>query len=177
MLIMADEPNKEIGYYGSAVTVDYARTVMQEILPELGYYPSYSEEEGSSRNVTIPLVQAADVSSAQATMQALGLTCEVVGSGDTVLAQCPTTGSTVAPGGKVILYTEAGYTAETVTVPNLIGLSPADANAALTNLGLNYAAIGASADSATVQSQSIAADTTVDRGTSIVLTLSVTPSE
>lgn len=179
MLIMADEPNKEIGYYGSAVTVDYARTVMKEILPELGYYPSYSEEEGSSRNVTIPLVQAADVSSAQATMQALGLTCEVVGSGDTVLAQCPTTGSTVAPGGKVILYTEAGYTAETVTVPNLIGLSPADANAALTNLGLNYAAIGASADSegATVQSQSIAADTTVDRGTSIVLTLSVTPSE
>ncbi len=45
MLIQADYPNPEIGYYGSAVVVPYAREIMENILPEMGFYPSYTEEE------------------------------------------------------------------------------------------------------------------------------------
>lgn len=55
----------------------------------------------------------------QATLEQMGLTYEVVGSGSTVVSQSPTTGTSVAQGpGKVLLYTEQTTTRDLVTVPN-----------------------------------------------------------
>ncbi len=173
MLIQADYPNPEIGYYGSTVVVPYAREVMEEILPYMGYYPEYDDEEYASASVSVPLVQDADLASAEATLTDLGLTYEVVGSGSTVVSQSPSTGTSIAKGGKVILYTEANAGSDLVEVPNLIGLTLTQANETLSYYGLNYVSTGASADSssATVQYQSETAGTQVQRGTCITLTL------
>ena len=81
MLIMADEPDNSIAYYGSTVVVPYARTVMSEILPYLGFYPEYTDEEYADRNVTVPLVQEKSLDSATATLDDMGLSYEVVGEG------------------------------------------------------------------------------------------------
>lgn len=173
LLIQADYPNPEIGYYGSTVVVPYARDVMEKILPYQGYYPSYSDEEYAEMNVSVPLLQDASLESAKASLTELGLTCEVVGEGTTVQSQSPTTGTTVAKGCKVILYTDGNVTRDLVSVPNLDGMTLSQANETLSYYGLNYAVIGASADSAgaLVRGQSEKPDAKVPKGTSITLTL------
>ena len=62
-----------------------------------------------------------------------------------------------------------------VEVPNLVGLSAAEANTALTQLGLNIVTMGASSDNADakVQFQSEPAGTSVEVGTVINLTMSI----
>lgn len=175
MLIIADEPDNIINYYGSAVVTPYAKTVMSEILPYLGFYPEYTDEEYADRNVTVPLVQEKSLDSATATLDDMGLSYEVVGEGSSVVSQCPKTGSVIEKGGTVILYTEENTEPEVVEVPNLIGLSAAEANTALTQLGLNIVTMGASSDNADakVQFQSEPAGTSVEVGTVINLTMSI----
>lgn len=176
MLIMADEPNKEIGYYGSQVVVPYARDIMEEILPAMGFYPEYSDGEDTDSTVTVPYLQSADITSAESTLAQLGLTYEVVGDGTTVASQSPSTGTSVTKGGKVILYTEVGgNSGDTIEVPNLVGMTAAEANETMTYYDLNYAIVGSSASEsgALVQYQSEEAGTVVPRGTAITLTLSV----
>lgn len=176
MLIMADEPNKEIGYYGSQVVVPYARDIMEEILPAMGFYPEYSDGEDTDSTVTVPYLQSADVTSAESTLAQLGLTYEVVGDGTTVASQSPSTGTSVTKGGKVILYTEVGgNSGDTIEVPNLVGMTAAEVNETMTYYDLNYAIVGSSASEsgALVQYQSEEAGTVVPRGTAITLTLSV----
>lgn len=176
MLIMADEPNKEIGYYGSQVVVSYARDIMEEILPAMGFYPEYSDGEDTDSTVTVPYLQSADITSAESTLAQLGLTYEVVGDGTTVASQSPSTGTSVTKGGKVILYTEVGgNSGDTIEVPNLMGMTAAEVNETMTYYDLNYAIVGSSASEsgALVQYQSEEAGTVVPRGTAITLTLSV----
>ena len=176
MLIMADEPNKEIGYYGSQVVVPYARDIMEEILPAMGFYPEYSDGEDTDSAVTVPYLQSADITSAESTLAQLGLTYEVVGDGTTVASQSPSTGTSVTKGGKVILYTEVGgNSGDTIEVPNLVGMTAAEVNETMTYYDLNYAIVGSSASEsgALVQYQSEEAGTVVPRGTAITLTLSV----
>ena len=166
---------KIINYYGSAVVTPYAKTVMSEILPYLGFYPEYTDEEYADRNVTVPLVQEKSLDSATATLDDMGLSYEGVGEGSSVVSQCPKTGAVIEKGGKVILYTEENTEPEVVEVPNLIGLSAAEANTALTQLGLNIVTMGASSDNADakVQFQSEPAGTSVEVGTVINLTMSI----
>jgi stage V sporulation protein D (sporulation-specific penicillin-binding protein) len=175
ILIMADEPDTEINYYGSYVCAPYAAAVMEEALQYLGYYPEYTEEEYAELDVTVPLLIDTDVQTAQSTLDELGLQYDIVGEGTNVVGQCPMTGATVSAGGKVIIYTESDYTAKYVTVPDLSGYTPRDANLALTNLGLNYLATGASSDrtDVTVQTQSVEAGAEVPVGTVIQLTYAV----
>lgn len=175
MLIIADEPDNSINYYGSSVCVPYARTVMSEVLPYLGFYPEYTDEEYAERNVTIPLMLEKSLESAKSTLDDMDLTYEVIGEGNRVLSQCPKTGSVIEKGGKVILYTEEDVEPEVVEVPNLIDMTAAEANTALTQLGLNIVTLGASSENADakVQFQSEDAGTSVEVGTVISLTLSI----
>ena len=171
MLILADEPNPDINYYGSVVVAPYARAILEEALPYLGYYPEYTSEEYAKLDVTIPLLRDASISSAKETLDALGLQCEIKGNGDTVAGQCPETGSTVSAGGKVILYTEENYEPELIEVPNVVNYSANDASEVLTASGFNYVSLGASTDRADVSvgEQSVQAGSFVEVGTVIQL--------
>ncbi|MBP0974131.1 MAG: PASTA domain-containing protein [Oscillospiraceae bacterium] len=174
MLIMADDPQGG-NYYGSVVVAPYARAIMEEALPYLGYYPEYTEEQFKHLDVSVPLLMGEQLSVAQNALDTLGLNYEVKGEGEYVVGQCPITGTNVSAGGTVVLYTEEGYAAEQVEVPDLIGYSADEANTLLTNLGLNYVAIGASSSrsDARVSEQSIEPGTMEDVGTVIRLTYRV----
>lgn len=172
LLLMADEPTNSIGYYGSKVTAPYARTIMEEALPYLGYYPEYTAEEYAKLDVTVPLLRDSSVAQARETLDALGLKYDVRGSGDTITGQCPLTGSTISSGGRVILYTQEDYQPEQVEVPDVVNYTASDAAQALTNAGLNYVTVGASTDRSDVlvQMQSVEPGMMADVGTVVQLT-------
>jgi len=174
LLIMVDEPMSG-EYYGSKVAVPCSRKVMEEVLPYLGYYPEYTEEEAENLDVIIPLVEDLSVEEAKTMIEKEGLTCEIVGEGTTVVGQMPITATTVSQGGIVVLYTENNYSPEYVEVPEMRGYTVDDSNYIMTSYGLNFVAKGAATDnaSAVVQSQSEAAGKKVPRGTVIELTFGV----
>jgi len=170
MLIMADEPTTG-EYYGSVVAVPCARSILEEVLPYLGYYPEYTDDELETLDTTVPSVEGTTLYNAESTLEELGLEYQVVGNGDMVVTQVPTSGNSIAKGGKVVLYTEANSEQEFVEVPNLVGSSLTQANQLLSSLGLNYVTTGASAEreDATVYSQSYAEGERVPVGTIIEL--------
>jgi stage V sporulation protein D (sporulation-specific penicillin-binding protein) len=174
LLVLADMPNKNIGYYGSVVAVPTARDILTDVLPYLGYSPQYTDEEVEDLDVKIPLLEG-PIDDAKKTLSDLGVECEIIGSGIEVVAQSPVTGSSIAKGGKVYLYTEKGHTVEYTEVPNLIGVSPSFANEQLTYCDLNFVAKGASIkrDDAVVSSQNIEPYTKVPKGTAIEIELTV----
>ncbi len=174
LLVLADMPDKSIAYYGSQVAVPTARDILTDVLPYLGISPEYSDDELENLDVKIPILEGS-IDEAKATLDGLGMTYEVIGSGIEVVAQSPVTGTSVAKGGCVYLYTEADNTAEYTTVPNLQYLSPETANETLTYNELNYVTRGASAtrSDAIVNSQSIQPGTQVPKGTCIELELIV----
>lgn len=170
LLVLADMPNADIGYYGSVVAVPTARHIFEDVLPYLGYYPTYTDEEIEELDVKIPLLEGS-ISDAKDTLDGLGVTYEIIGNGIEVVAQSPQTGSSVAKGGCVYLYTEKGNNVEYAVVPDLKYSSPEVANESIAYCHLNYVAKGASVkkSNAVVNSQSIPAGTRVPFGTTIEL--------
>lgn len=168
LLIMADEPNKNITYYGATVVVPYSRRVLEKALPYLGIYPEYSAEEEAHKDVSVPLLIDTPTANAMEKLKDIGLNCEVVGDGSTVLTQMPVTGTPVAKGGTVVLYTNK-TTPEPVTVPSVINCTLAQANEILTEAKLNYVSKGSLHQDAIVLLQSQPAGSTVEPWTVITL--------
>ncbi len=144
MLVMVDEPRNG-KYYGSAVAAPVVSQTLTEVLPYLGYYAEYSEEDISNLDVNVPNVTGSSVESAKSTIEALELEAEVIGSGDTVIRQMPSDQSAMPKGCTVMLYTEEGAEPEYVTVPDLTGKSLESATDTLSRLGLNLKPLGGAA--------------------------------
>lgn len=144
MLVMIDEPTNGL-YYGSAVAAPVVSEVFTEILPYLGYYAQYSEEELENLDVNIPDVEGAAINKARNTLVDLGLKIEVIGEGDTVVRQIPSHGEAMPKDCTVVLYTEENYEEEWVLVPDLSDMTLSEANKALSKLGLNLKPLGGAA--------------------------------
>lgn len=141
MLLMVDDPSNGL-YYGSAVAAPAVSEALTEILPYLGYYAEYSVDDIEKLEVNVPSVIGAAKDSAVATVEALGLKANVVGSGETVVRQVPTVGNSMPKDCTVVLYTEENYEPKYEKVPDLTGKTVAEANKKLANLGLNLKPIG-----------------------------------
>lgn len=170
LIVIADEPMSG-DYYGSVVTVPYARNILEEVLPYLGYYPEYTEEEIENMDKTVPDLQDKTVSAAKATLNEMSLNCEVVGNGEIVASQVPSSGSSISKDDTIIIYTENSTTQKMTEVPDVSEMNIEQANESLTNAGLNYITTGASTDNTTalVSTQSVSAGESVPRGTVIEL--------
>lgn len=144
MLVMIDEPTNGL-YYGSAVAAPVVSEVFTEILPYLGYYAQYSEEELENLDVIVPDVEGATINKARNTILNLGLEVEIIGEGETVIKQVPADKDAMPKGCTVVLYTEEGIEENTVKVPDLTGMSLKEANKALSKLGLNLRPLGGAA--------------------------------
>lgn len=140
MLVMVDAPESgEI--YGSQIAAPVCVSALKNILPYLGYYPQYSEEELGSLAVYVPSVTNLSVNEAKTTLEKVGLNVQVAGSGEKVIKQTPSSGS-VQRGGTVILYTEEGIEPELRYVPNVIGMSKDAIQEAMHQAGFNVTFIG-----------------------------------
>ncbi len=163
VFVMLDEP-KGANYYGGVISAPVGSKVMSDIMPYLGYEPQYTEEELDKISVSVPDVVGDELAAAKTTINNVGLSYKVVGSGANVVKQLPEAGNSVYNGGAVILYTD-DTVSETATVPNLVGLTANEVNAAAAQAGINVEFSGNVSSSSIVSyNQSVAAGDTVPLG-------------
>lgn len=177
VIIMVDEPTTSSTgmLYGSVIAAPYVGRVLEEVLPYYGVDAKFSDEELEKQAIQTPWCIGMDVTKAYNHATRYGVSqVEIVGDGDTVLAQSPSPLTLMEKGSsKVILYTteEAKNDRKTVIVPNLSGMTAAAANGTLASYGLNIKISGTnsymSGTAATVYEQSISAGTSVEVGTVI----------
>lgn len=171
MLVMVDHPTGE-KFYGSQVAAPICVNVLTDVLPYMGFFPEYNEDELENLQVSVPSVEYYSVSEAQKTLEGLGLTVKIKGEGDTVVKQIPSAVK-IEHGGSVVLYTDDSYKTETVTVPNLQGLTKDQAKSTLEAYGLNLTAEGSGyeEEGAVAQDdQSYGAGQSVPMGTAVSVT-------
>lgn len=183
IIFIVDEPTC-FSKYGSMVAAPYISSMMSKILPYLGYEKDYSLISDDYRTATVGNYVGEDVAAAVEKVKSLGLICYVNGKQvngqtklvGTVASQTPVATSELeSKDGAVYLYTGDYTVSETVSVPNVIGKTLAEANVMLTNAGFNIKISGAGSLSldgnVTVASQSLIAGLEAVRGEVIILTL------
>ena len=170
MLVYCDNPQGP-SYYGSYVAAPIFRDVMEEVLPYLGIERQYTDEEMAKRDAETPSVTGLPIEDAKTTLNNSSLGFSVLGDGDTVVQQIPEAGQPVPQNGTIVLYTDQqSVQNSTATVPNLVGLSAAEAVAAAENAGINIKISGNSEGAgAESVSQSVAENTQVSKGTVVTV--------
>ena len=145
MLLTMDTPRRDTGTYpsGGNMVAPTASQIMADILPHLGIEPSYTAEELAGADANVPNVVGMSLEEAKAKLTGAGFGCKAVGSGGTVTDQTPTGGAIVPNNATIILYMGEEKPDALCKVPNVVGLSAAEANQALTNAGLIMKVAGA----------------------------------
>ena len=170
-IIIVDEPT--LSYYGATVAAPYISDLLSKVMPYLGYEPNYTDKQLASMSVNIGNYVGKTVGDAKRLISNLGLSCDFgnASDSDVITAQTPRSGTALTKGmGTVILYTEYNSTSSAV-VPDLLGKSVTEANQILISRGLNIKIEGSQnyaiseTEYARATYQSIAAGTSVDRGT------------
>lgn len=171
ILIVVDEPTQN-SIYGSIVAAPYVAKTMAETLSYLNIEPTYTNEELAAMEITLSDYVGASIGSVKADLASKGIKYKIEGDGELITSQIPRAGSKlIKESGVLILYTGDSTPAKTVTVPNVIGMSPAMANRAIINAGLNINISGAvsntTATGAVAVNQSIPSGESVEFGTVI----------
>ena len=168
VFVMLDEP-KGSNYYGGVISAPVNAKIMADVLPYLGYEPSYSEEELKKMSIEVPSVVGETVDEAKGKITAKKLEYKVIGSGEKVVRQLPEGGSKVVNGGTVIIYTEKDAEKK-VTVPDFSGLTATEANKAAAAAGVNIEFSGnITTGGLKAYSQSIKKGKEVDAGTVVTV--------
>lgn len=168
VFVMLDEPKGE-KYYGGAISAPVNSKIMADILPYLGFEPSYTDDELKKLSITVPDTVGSTVADAKGKLTTQKLEYKVVGSGEKVVKQLPAAGSKVMTGGVVILYTEDGA-ASKATVPNFKGLSATEVNSAAARAGVNVEFSGnTTTGGLKAYRQSVEAGKEVDAGTVVTV--------
>ncbi|MBQ3920143.1 MAG: PASTA domain-containing protein [Oscillospiraceae bacterium] len=177
MLCMVDEPKgRDAGgslrYYGSMVAAPVVANVLKKALPELGYFPEYTEQELAVLDKAVPDVTGQILEDAQKKLEKEDFGYRIVGKGDVVREQFPNSLTAVPRGSVIVLYTDDDVETEYVTVPDVVGCSASDARYYIESAGLNFkAGDGANATSgATAYAQNYDAGTEVPAGTVVEIT-------
>jgi beta-lactam-binding protein with PASTA domain len=143
--------------------------VMADILPYLEVKRNFAPEDAAGREVTVEDFTGLDLKEAQKKLKELGLTAQMIGTGETVVAQLPTVGSTVPGNSQIILYLEEKPEIQKVKVPDFTGMTRQQANDAAGLLGLYILVSGNNGLDAVVTAQSYDKDTEISVGTTIKL--------
>lgn len=168
VFVMLDEP-KGSNYYGGVISAPVNSKIMADVLPYLGYEPSYTEEELKKLAIEVPDTTGLGVDDAKGKLTTAKLQYKIVGSGEKVIRQLPEAGNKVISGGVVMLYTEQSENT-TVTVPDFRGLTATEANTAAANAGVNIEFSGNTATGGLkAYNQSVAPGTSVEAGSIITV--------
>jgi stage V sporulation protein D (sporulation-specific penicillin-binding protein) len=174
MLLTMDTPSRNTGtpVFGGTMVAPVASQIMSEILPWLGIDPDYTAEELVGADTTVPNVVGKSLEDAKTRLTSAGFAYKTVGEGSAVTDQTPVGGAIVPNNASIILYLGAEKSDALCTVPNVVGLSAAQANTAMTNAGLIMKVAGATTSSSGnvhAISQTTAAGTEVEAGTVVTV--------
>lgn len=179
VLVMLDQPNLE-NPYGSVIAAPVVGAIFQEMLPYVGIEPTYTEEQRAETESDVPNLIGMKPHDAQAELTARGLQTRMIGSGASVVQQIPQGGKSMPKGMTVTIYTDEESINSEVTVPDVVGMTPQQANQAIvTEAGLNIDLRGVLTDGAItyVAEQWPLAGTTAKTGEVVIVTLAEKPAE
>lgn len=171
VIIVVDEPT-EGSKYGSVVAAPYVANVMEQILPYLGVKAVYTAAEEEAITLRVPDCMGWRVESVVKTLSQSGISYQFVGEGEYVTGQFPAAGSEILKSGACITLTLGSSKSEMLAVPNVVGMTAAEANRTLINAGFNLKIVGAKdylKSNKTVMAQDVAAGVLLPRGSVIVL--------
>lgn len=166
--VMLDDPNNARTDYSSVLAAPVVGNIISEIAPYLGIHTDGVDRSGTM--VKVPNLISKEWSNAQVSLNIKGLSHQLMESetdqtAALVTYQYPRAGTEVAYGTTVYLYTDT-YEGSRTQVPDVSGKSADFARQMLAAAGLNCVAEG----SGTVQSQSVPAGESVQRGTIVTIT-------
>ena len=168
--VMLDDPNNARTDYSSLLAAPVVGNIISEVAPYLGI--ATDGENRSQTTVTVPNLVGTEWSSAQVQLNIKGLKHQLAASeadqtAAAVTYQYPRAGAKVAYGTTVYLYTDT-YEGSQTEVPDVAGKSADFARQMLAAAGLNCVVEGSAGG--TVQAQSEAAGSSVQRGTIVTIT-------
>lgn len=173
-LIMLDDPSGTY-YEGSQLAAPVAGRVFSEMLPYMGLNPVYTDDELVGSDIVMPQLVGSPAGDAKNMLKQNAykeLNVKVVGDGDTVTDQIPAGGISIPNNSQVVLYCGSKAPTDKVKMPNVSGLTVAEANRAITNAGLIMKPMGAVSEvgsSATASKQQYAEGTELARGTVVTV--------
>ena len=154
-------------YYGGSIAAPAVSQMLSEILPYLDI-PSNNSDEGNIELVSVPNITNKTIAEAQKILKAAGLEYSSVGDADNIVSeQVPKSGTQLQKNGIVKIYAEGKDERVSQTVPDLKGVSLAQAKVMLKARNLNISSKG----TGIVIAQDPKAGTSVDEGTVINVTL------
>ncbi len=168
LLDEADVPNP----YGSTVAAPVVGAVLADVLPYVGIEPQYTEEELENVATTTPLLLDKDIHEAESILRIAGLKYQIVGEGTTVVKQVPGYQEPLPKDGRVVIYTEEFTDEQMVEVPNVVGMTVAQANQTLVDqysLNISVSGTGLEGSSGRAVSQNPVAGTKVAPGTIVAV--------
>lgn len=160
-------------YHGGTVSGPVVSKILSEVLPYLGISSDKIDvgKMSSNRMITVPNVENKTVAEAQKALTNAGFRSMFTLNGNKneilVTDQVPTAGTTLPNNSLVMLYTAENNVRTSTTVPNLNGMTAAQAANSLKAKNLNVKVEG----SGKVVSQEPAANTSVEQGTVVKITL------
>lgn len=171
MLVFFDTPTGS-SYYGSQVSSPVFINIMQEVLPYLEIKTQYNDDEQEFVNVSAGDYVGLSTETAEKNAKNDGFTTTILGDGDKVVSQIPSVSSTIPKGGNIVLYTDSKSQSNTVTVPNLVGLSASEVNSIASQYNINVSLSGAASSGVVSSAQDIASGESVSPGTVVTVTFS-----
>ena len=145
MLITMDTPSRTTGTFpsGGNMVAPTASQIMSEILPVLGVEPDYTADQLAGADAAVPNLVGQDLETAKARLENAGFAFRTVGGGPEVTAQTPEGGAIVPNNASIILYLGEEKNNDRRAAPGVIGMTAAEANAAITNAGFIMRVTGA----------------------------------
>ena len=175
-LVLMDTPSTSTGIYisGGQMAAPVVGKILSDALPYLGVEPRYTETESRYVDRPIPDVTGRTGKEAAEILRSSDMGCRLIGEGDIVSAQLPAAGTVTAAGTTVILYAGSDLTIEQETMPDVTGMTYAQARDTLGRQGLflrSDSTILADSETVRVAFQSVPAGTILDRGSVAEVTL------
>lgn len=172
VLVTLYDPQGPNGHQGGTIAAPVASQILSEVLPYLGIPSDDLSSDESSNQITttvLPDVRNKTVAEAKKIIEDAGFTCKISGTDTSLIVtdQVPKPGASLISGSIVNIYSSGNEARVSQEVPNLKGMSFAQARNALKAKNLNIHVTG----SGTVLSQDPMAGTTVEEGTVINVTL------
>lgn len=173
VLVFLDTPSNESGVYvsGGQMAAPVVGRMMADILPYLGVEAELPDD--AQGEATMPLVIDMPLDKAAGAVKDAGLEYRTIGEGARVTDQLPLSGTSLAAGSQIILYLSAEPSQELERVPELNGMTYAEARDTLSYYGIYITTSSPVADAGaqTVAAQSISPGSAVAHGTTVEVSL------
>lgn len=155
-------------YYGGSIAAPAVSQILSEVLPYLDIPSNSTGDNGNQELITVPNVQNKTLIDAQKILSGVGLEYNSSANADEIITeQVPKGGTQLPSKGIVKLYTENNNNRVSQSVPNLKGVTLAQAKVMLKAKNLNISSRG----NGIIIAQDPKEGTSVDEGTVINVTL------